>query len=384
MEEAETERDGLTAWPERLLRFDLPSGKRTVLKENINNVQHLAIAPDEKSVATADALATIRFWDPSGEGRNEFAVLLGHADGVDSIAFSPSGAFLASGGRDGRVLTWKLEPGRLPESRLLAPMTEHLTIGPITGLRYSPNGSRIYAVDRYAAVLEWNALEDFRGERVLGFQCLEFRSPGISAFDVSPDGAWLAVAHDPGRALRVTRLYDLGTGELKHTLRHQRLAINAIRFTPDSRSLVAGGYGGGAVLWDLTKDEPEIWAEQEDPLWSVDVAPDGRWLACGDKARLRFVRVPGLNARFGRRVVALSDDFVDASRSIDITGLAFSPKGDRLAVTSSINGGRRLLITGGADRKLRVWDLSTGKLATVDARAGHRPRAANSLSRLDE
>jgi WD40 repeat protein len=48
----------------------------------------------------------VRLWDAT-DG-SEITTLTGHTDTVTSVAFSPNGKTLATGGSDGTVRVWKL------------------------------------------------------------------------------------------------------------------------------------------------------------------------------------------------------------------------------------------------------------------------------------
>ena len=64
-------------------------------------------SPDGKAIASG-SWQEIRMWDAAtGEHRQ---TLTGHASLVKSLAFSPDGGTLVSGGEDGTIFLWQLTP----------------------------------------------------------------------------------------------------------------------------------------------------------------------------------------------------------------------------------------------------------------------------------
>jgi WD40 repeat protein len=66
----------------------------------------VAFSPDGKTLATGGDDSVARVWDPA-TGK-PLAVLEGHTDVVRSLAFDPKGELLVTGSADKTVKTWKL------------------------------------------------------------------------------------------------------------------------------------------------------------------------------------------------------------------------------------------------------------------------------------
>jgi WD40 repeat protein len=81
-----------------------------------------------------------------GDGRP--TELNGHTDKVMAVAFSPDGAALASGGKDGLVVFW--DPAGGSDSRRLDP-----GVGPVNAVAFAPDGLTLAAAgDRGLVVLD--------------------------------------------------------------------------------------------------------------------------------------------------------------------------------------------------------------------------------------
>ena len=92
--------------------WDPESGaSRRTLEGDSAAVLSVAFSPDGRSLASGGSNGAVRIWDlESGTSRR---TLEGHLAGVLSFAFSPDGRSLASGGSDGTVRIWDLESGIL-------------------------------------------------------------------------------------------------------------------------------------------------------------------------------------------------------------------------------------------------------------------------------
>ncbi|NOT57750.1 MAG: WD40 repeat domain-containing protein [Deltaproteobacteria bacterium] len=108
-----------------------PYQLRQTLSRHNSVGNSVAWSPDGNFVATGGNDGSIRIWDTkSGQ---EVRMLVGHRNAVRSVAWSPDGRWLASGSADNTVKMWEAQSGQ--ELRMLV---SHRNA--VTSVAWSPDG----------------------------------------------------------------------------------------------------------------------------------------------------------------------------------------------------------------------------------------------------
>jgi WD40 repeat protein len=315
-----------------------------VLRGHSRAITALAFVADGTRLLTASGDNTCGQWDVA-TGREIAAGVLKHPDWVADLAVARDGRQALTCCDDGRLRLWDLEQARVV--RTLQPA------GPpraLTSVALSPDGAYAAAVCAADATVHLWKLAD--------------GSPVPAPVPSASASAWLDGAR-------------------------QRTLVWAVRFGPDSRSLLAVG-GSEARLLDLATQRQRVRYSPHGAVAAVDLSPDGSRLATGSWDRSAKI----WDAATGKALFKLDGEHRGAVNSVQ-----FAPDGARV-LTGSDDGSARLwdardgaplepvlqgpagrvrqaaftpdgkgALTVSDDKQARLWDLATGRV--VRAFRGH-------------
>lgn len=328
----------------QLTRWDATTGRDLGrIKEN-DHVYAAAFSRDGRTLATGSSSSgepknddtTLKLWDPTRAklSRALTSRSSDYGDLVRTVAFSPDGRKVVTGGSDYRPRLWEAESGR----ELLQKMKGHE--GTISALAFSPDGRTIVSASWDKTLKQWNA--------TTGTEVRTFKGHigEVNAVAFSPNGQLIA----SGSSDETIRLWDVKNSREALTLEAGR-AVYALAFSWDGR-LVSGGLGSTLKLWDPVKSRLLRTFDDKDVL-AVAFSPDGRTIVSGgyDYALRLWDVETGTKLKViqGHRGYVTSvayspDGRTIVSTSLDGTVRRWSSSGEPLALSISV-GGEWLTVT---------------------------------------
>jgi WD40 repeat protein/serine/threonine protein kinase len=352
-----------TSSPDDVVVWNPQTGKRRfTFAPPSGNFVGLAVGSNAGLLATAMSDDTAIVWKLWDDRADPILRLAGHSV-IHSIAFSPDGTRLVTGGDDGLIKVWDVTAEGGGES---------LSVSGSGGFDLSSD-ERILGVGRTDGHLDTYDLAT--GRRVVDIaahtgrvEAVAFGSGGRTVATASSDGTVKLSEASSGRTLwtvprandgdvaispddRVVAtpgddgtvsLLDATTGKPMGSLytgdgeARTDLVGRSLAFSPDGKFLAGGGGFPSVYVWNIERDTGIVLTHPF--VEALAFSPDGRRLiSAGPSEGAGSVRV--WDPHTGRQVGSIK-------RLPEVTDLAFSPDGTRIATSST-------------DGTLGLWDATT-------------------------
>lgn len=274
------------------------------------------------------------------------AVLTGHTAGVRAIAWSPDGAWIATGSMDGTARIWNAASG------VSAVLLDGHASG-VGAVNWSPDSRQVATASRDCTARVWDAVT---GDTVTVLT--EFTDI-VRDVAWSPDGSSLAVCSRDRRIL----LFDTASWRQTAELSGHRNEIYRLVWSPDGTRLLSASYDRTCLVWNVETGHPErVLERSKNRAAPVSWTQDGTFLVSGEE------RIKVLDSGTGqlRRLFPEPNEL--------ITDLRCSPRGDSFAVSSRgpavhiralDHGGELARLCGHTDRvQALAWSPGGDRIAT--------------------
>ncbi len=212
------------------------SDKIATFKSNEATVWSVAFAGSQDRVAIASHDWSITIWD-AAQPRAPTQVFEGHESAAQSVAFSPRGPFVASGGADRMVKLWNMDTGALVRT-----YRGHKDF--VTAVDFTADGRLLASAGldgtiRVSSTASNRLVTTLNGHRGR-VNALAFAPSGDLLASVGEDGA---VRLWEPRKGRLVRIYSGGSDHLS--------AIKSLSFSANGRRLISGGEHGQIVVREI-------------------------------------------------------------------------------------------------------------------------------------
>ena len=372
----------------------------TLLIGGRSPVDSLAFSKDGDRIAVSVPSSTIRVWSTSGgEELARWSVepevpYIPHYGQVVSMAFSPAGRFLLTGGLDATAKVWDVASGAQAAAH-------HGFRQAVEAVAWSQDGMRYGAASSDGSVRIWDSASHAEISRFQGHD-----RGSVVSLSYAPGVARVATAGRDG----TVRIWHTGTGYplfeigrfdgVPWEFAGSPKPPEAVSYSPESNkiAILFGRVSGELQVRDVTSEVSPpayVGGSVDSFAWS----PDGQQLAVAGSDGLSVVDVQDLLGRpvwligpgsgderishiswsgDGERVLSASDSGATAWDWKTGTAVtAVRPEGGARYVEES-GDGSMLLTEGGPFRAsvVQVWDIPTeSELARVEANRGERLEA---------
>jgi len=320
-------------------------------------IEAIAYSPDGAYLASGSSDKTIKIWEV--ETGRLLRTLTGHTDDVYSVSYSPDGKYLASGSDDKTVKLWEVATGECVKT-----LSGHTDI--VRSVSFAPNGKYFASNSDDETIKVWEVATGNCVKTLIG-------SESLSSVSYSPDGKYLVSA-----SVGTAKLWEVASGNCVKTLSGGRIAYNpdgaylAIAYVSitilkvptgecikeigdDSSTVYSVAYSPDGTVASASYGEVKLWDAKSCKyikaltgcvsfVESVTYSPDGKHLASGSDGKI----VKIFEVATGECIKTLEghDDYVNS--------IAYSPNGKYIA---SAAGNTYKC----ADKTVRIWEAATGK-----------------------
>lgn len=294
-------------------------------------VESVTWSPSSKYLASGSTDNSVRIWEVAS-GRN-FVTLTDFASGVYKVAWSPDGMYIAVGShgpgdtvqiidtRTWRVIhKWNPDPSSIVASLAWSPDSKKLAI--------SVRDILIWDITTNTSIVRLTLLSQ------------------AGSLSWSPDGKYLAFSYAPDMSKAINELavvWEIAkgsgptTGQNTTNLTDTNELIQGLAWSPNGKYLAVGSSDKTVKVWDMnSRQKISTLIGHTDGVESVTWSPDSERLAAGSSDMSIIV----WDLASGKQIAAFKHPDV-------VNDVAWSPDG-------------QLLASGCVDHNVYIWDVASG------------------------
>ena len=260
-----------------VFQIGLPEG--AIARLGRGSIEDIAFSPTGKQLAVA---SMIGIWVYDTQTGDVIALFDGHKTAVRSVAYSPDGITIASGGGLGDDKSIRLWDTLTGEHTVLSRNTDD-----VRALAFSPDGLSLVSGDQEGIVRLWDITTGEHKHALPGF------SQQVTSVAFSPDGKTVASSALNNMVL----LWNVDDGKIKHEYFGHTDWVQTLDFSPDGTTLASGSSDGTIRLWDTdTGKQKKILTERterQEKHGTIAFSPNGNIVAFSIyyKSKIEFLNV---------------------------------------------------------------------------------------------
>lgn len=283
--------------------------------------------------------------------------LMGHSNGVQSVAFSPDGKLLASNSSN-EFLLWSVA-----ERQYMGSLTPRSYSGSCAA--FSPDGKLIASAGDNHSVKLWAVADRLEVATLRG------HTGWPMSVKFSPDGKLLASGGMDNSLI----LWSVASRRRVATLTGHNDCVSSVAFSSDGKLLASGSYDGTVKLWSVNESqEVATLTGHRDQVSTVTFSPDGKLLASGGHdgivklwsvAERREVTNPEVVKPFELKLLLPNENW---EKSTNLESTLMEHSGYIESVVFSPDG--KLLASGGMYNELKLWSVAKLRIVTTLSEQG--------------